>query len=42
MPLGDHIRDDIRSMHAKFCEFIMHIKEDMNLSLFSFSEICRM
>jgi hypothetical protein len=38
MPLGEKIRDDIWSPHAKLHEFIMHIDEDMNLSLFSFNE----
>jgi hypothetical protein len=42
MPLGEQIRDDVRSMHANFHEFSMHRKGDMNLSLFSFSEICTM
>jgi hypothetical protein len=39
MPLGEHIRDDIRNVHDKFNEFIMHRKGDINLSLFSLSEI---
>jgi hypothetical protein len=42
MPLGEKIRDDVRSMHAKFHEFSMHRKGYMYLSLFSFSEICTM
>jgi hypothetical protein len=41
MPLGEHIRDDMRSEHAKFYEFSMHKKGYINLSLFSFSEFCR-
>jgi hypothetical protein len=42
MPLGEQIRDDMGSVHAKFQEFSMHRKGDINLSLFSFSEICRL
>jgi hypothetical protein len=30
----------MRSEHAMFYEFIMHRKGDIDLSLFSFSEIC--
>ncbi len=40
MPLGEQIRHDMRSVHDKIHEFSMHIKGDINLSLFSFSEIC--
>jgi hypothetical protein len=40
MSLDEKIRNDIRSSHAKFQEFIMHRDEDMNLSLFSFYEFC--
>jgi hypothetical protein len=40
MPLGENISDDMRSLHAMFCEFSMHIKGYMNLSLFSFFEFC--
>jgi hypothetical protein len=40
MPLGEQTRDDIWSLHAKFHEFRKHRDEDMNLSLFSFSEFC--
>jgi hypothetical protein len=29
-------------LYAKFCEFNMHIKGYMNLSLFSLSEFCRL
>jgi hypothetical protein len=32
----------MRSMHAKFYEFIVHIKGDIDLSLLSFSKICRL
>jgi hypothetical protein len=34
MPLGEHIRDVTRSVHAKFHEFIIHRDADMNISLF--------
>jgi hypothetical protein len=40
MPLLEKIWDDMRSVHGKFHEFTMHIKGDISLSLFSFSEIC--
>jgi len=40
MPLGEHIRDDMGSVHAEFHKFSMHRKGDINLSLFSFSKIC--
>jgi hypothetical protein len=39
MPLGDLSRNDMWSMHAKFYEFSMHNKCDINLPLFSFSEL---
>jgi hypothetical protein len=39
MSLGEHIRDHMRSIHAKFHEFGIHRKVGMNLSLFSFYEI---
>jgi hypothetical protein len=42
MPLGEHIWDDMGKVHDKFHEFFMHRKVDMNLSLFSFSEFCRL
>jgi hypothetical protein len=42
VPRGEHIRDVIRRVHAKFHEFSMHRDEYMNLSLFSFYEICRL
>jgi hypothetical protein len=34
MPLGEQIRDDMRSVHDKFQEFSMYIKGDINLSFF--------
>jgi hypothetical protein len=40
MPLGEHIRDGMKRVHAKFHEFSMHRDTDMNLSLFLFSEFC--
>jgi hypothetical protein len=40
MPLGEHIGDDMRDEHAKFYEFSIHRKVDINLSLFLFYEIC--
>jgi hypothetical protein len=40
--LGKLLRNDMRSMHAKFYEFIMHIKGDIDLSLLSFSKFCRL
>jgi hypothetical protein len=40
VPLGEILRNDMRSEHAMFYEFIMHRKGDIDLSLFSFSEIC--
>jgi hypothetical protein len=42
IPLGEILRNDMRSMHVKFYEFIMHIKRDIDLSLFSFSKLCRL
>jgi hypothetical protein len=42
MSLGELFRNDIRSINAKFHEFSLHKKRDINLSLFSFSEICIM
>jgi hypothetical protein len=42
VPLGDHLWDDMRSLHAEFHEFIMNRKGDIDLSLFSSSEICRL
>jgi hypothetical protein len=32
----------MRSMHVKFYEFIMYRKGDIDLSLISFSKICRL
>jgi hypothetical protein len=40
VPLGGHIWDDKRSVHAKFNEFRKHRSGDMNLSSFSFSKFC--
>jgi hypothetical protein len=40
MPLGELLRNDMRSMHANVYEFSMHRKGDINLSLFRFSKIC--
>jgi hypothetical protein len=40
--LGELLRNDMRSIHAKFYEFSIHRKGDIDLSLFSFSEICRL
>jgi hypothetical protein len=42
MPLSEHIKDDMRRMHAMFHEFSRHRKGDINLSLFPFYEFCRM
>jgi hypothetical protein len=42
MPLGEHIRDDMRRMHAKFHEFSRQRKGDINLSSFPFYEFSRM
>jgi hypothetical protein len=39
--LGELLKNHRRSIHAKLNEFIMHGKGDINLSLLSFSEICR-
>jgi hypothetical protein len=40
MPLGEQIRDDIWTLHAKFHKFRKHRGGDTNLSSFSFSEFC--
>jgi hypothetical protein len=40
VPHGEHIWDGTGSVHAEFYEFIMHRKENIDLQLFSFSEIC--
>jgi hypothetical protein len=42
VPPGELLRNDMRSIHAKFYEFSMHRKGDIDLSLLSFSEICRL
>jgi hypothetical protein len=42
VPLCDSFTNDMRSIHAKFYEFIMLIKGDIHLSLLSFSKICRL
>jgi hypothetical protein len=44
MSLGELLRNDLRSIHAKFYEFNMHRKGgiDIDLSLLVFSEICRL
>jgi hypothetical protein len=42
VPLGEILSNDMRGMHAKFYEFIMHIKGDIDLSLLSFSKLCRL
>jgi hypothetical protein len=34
MSLGEHIRDDRRSLHARVHEFSMRRDADMNISLF--------
>jgi hypothetical protein len=39
-PLAGHIRDDMRSVHAKFHESRMHRGGDTNLFSFSFLEFC--
>jgi hypothetical protein len=41
VPLGELLSNDMRSMNAKFYEFIKHISGDIDLSLLSFSKICR-
>jgi hypothetical protein len=40
--LGELLMNDMRSMHAMFYEFIMHIKGDIDLSLLSFSKIYKL
>jgi hypothetical protein len=42
VPFGELLTNDMRSMHAKFYEFIMHRKGYIELSLLSFSKICRL
>jgi hypothetical protein len=39
---GEILINDMKSIHAKFYEFIVHRKLDIDLQLFSFSEICRL
>jgi hypothetical protein len=39
---GEILINDMKSIHAKFYEFIVHSKLDIDLQLFSFSEICRL
>jgi hypothetical protein len=40
VPLGDHIRDFMGSVHAKFHKFRKHRGGYTNVSSFSFSEFC--
>jgi hypothetical protein len=40
MPLGQHIRNEMRNMYVKCHEFNMHRNDDMDLSLFLFFEFC--
>jgi hypothetical protein len=42
IPCGYLFSNDMGSMHDKFYKFSMHRKGDIDLSLFSFSEICRL
>jgi hypothetical protein len=42
IPFGYLFSNDMGSMHDKFYKFSMHRKGDIDLSLFSFSEICRL
>jgi hypothetical protein len=42
IPLLEIFTNDMGSMHAYVYEFIMHRKGDIDLSLFSFSYICRL
>jgi hypothetical protein len=37
--LGEPLMNYMRSMHAKFYEFILHGKGDIDVSLLSFSKI---
>jgi hypothetical protein len=41
VPLGEILCNDTRSMNAKFYEFIKLVRGDIDLSLLSFSKICR-
>jgi hypothetical protein len=40
MPLDEYVRDDMRSMHAKFYGFSMHRDPDMNISLIYLFKFC--
>jgi hypothetical protein len=42
VPFGEILRNDMGSIHVKFYEFIMHIKEDIDLLFLSFFKICRL
>jgi hypothetical protein len=42
IPLGEIFKNDMGRMDAKFYEFIMHRKGDIDLLLLSFSEIYRL
>jgi hypothetical protein len=42
MPLGEFFKDDMWNLHAKFHKFSRQRNGNINLSLFSFSEICTM
>jgi hypothetical protein len=42
VPLDKLLRNDMRSMYAKFYKIIMHRKVDIDLSSLSFSKICRL
>jgi hypothetical protein len=42
LSFGELFRNDMGSMSAKFYEFIIYKKGAIDLSLFSFSEICRL
>jgi hypothetical protein len=42
VPLGEPLSNDTGSMHAKFYEFTMHRKVDIDLSLLSFYKLCRL
>jgi hypothetical protein len=42
LKLGYLLRNDMRSMHVKFYEFIMYRKGDIDLLLILFSKICRL
>jgi hypothetical protein len=40
VPLGEYLWDDMRSVHAKFHDFIKNRGGDINLSLLLFSKFC--